>query len=151
MYNFISIGSGVLDPRGVEFPNLPLTVWMALTTVFALTCYTVMMTVIFALEYMNETFSLHFKLHCFHRYPNSGRRMLVCLLCKFPAERLNHYWIICGDLIWLPYYLIFRISQTINLIKLWCKIWFQNCASLLKHGCLCRYAGHVWQIIYCKK
>ena len=24
---------GVLDPRGVEFPNLPLTVWMALTTV----------------------------------------------------------------------------------------------------------------------
>ena len=33
MYNFISIGSGVLDPRGVEFPNLPLTVWMALTTV----------------------------------------------------------------------------------------------------------------------
>ena len=33
MYNVISIGSGVLDPRGVEFPNLPLTVWMALTTV----------------------------------------------------------------------------------------------------------------------
>ena len=33
MYNFISIGSGVLDPRGVEFPTLPLTVWMALTTV----------------------------------------------------------------------------------------------------------------------
>ena len=42
MYNFISIGSGVLDPRGVEFPNLPLTVWVALTTVLrtnVLHCY----------------------------------------------------------------------------------------------------------------
>ena len=33
MYNFISIGSGVLDPRGVEFPTLQLTVRTALTTV----------------------------------------------------------------------------------------------------------------------
>jgi len=37
---------------------------------------------------------------------------------------LNRYWIICGDLIWVLYYLIFRISQTINLNLLWFKIWF---------------------------
>ena len=50
MYNFISIGSEVLDPRGVEFPTLPLTVWMALTTVLrtnVLHCEHVRLTCVF--------------------------------------------------------------------------------------------------------
>jgi len=41
MPNFNSIGSGVLEPQVAENRYLPLTGAIALTTVYALTCYTV--------------------------------------------------------------------------------------------------------------
>jgi len=40
--NFNSIGSGVSEPQVAEHRYLPLTGGIALTTVYALTCYTVM-------------------------------------------------------------------------------------------------------------
>ena len=39
--NFNSIGSGVSEPQVAENRHLPLTGGIALTTVYALTCYTV--------------------------------------------------------------------------------------------------------------
>ena len=42
MPNFNSIGSGVSEPQVAENRYLPLTGGIALTTVYALTCYTVM-------------------------------------------------------------------------------------------------------------
>ena len=41
MPNFNSIGSGVSEPQVAENRYLPLTGGIALTTVYALTCYTV--------------------------------------------------------------------------------------------------------------
>jgi len=41
MLNFNSIGSGVSEPQVAENRHLPLTGGIALTTVYALTCYTV--------------------------------------------------------------------------------------------------------------
>ena len=41
MPNFNSIGSGVSEPQVAENRYLPLTGSIALTTVYALTCYTV--------------------------------------------------------------------------------------------------------------
>jgi len=41
MPNFNSIGSGVSEPQVAENCYLPLTGGIALTTVYALTCYTV--------------------------------------------------------------------------------------------------------------
>jgi len=43
MPNFDSIGSGVSEPQVAENRYLPLTKGIALTTVYALTCYTVIM------------------------------------------------------------------------------------------------------------
>ena len=43
MPNFNSIGSGVSEPQVAENRYLPLTGGIALTTVYALTCYTVTM------------------------------------------------------------------------------------------------------------
>jgi len=41
MPNFNLIGSGVFEPQAAENRYLPLTGGIALTTVYALTCYTV--------------------------------------------------------------------------------------------------------------
>ena len=41
MPNFSSIGSGVSEPQVAENRHFPLTRGIALTTVYALTCYTV--------------------------------------------------------------------------------------------------------------
>jgi len=43
MPNFNSIGSGVSEPQVAENHYLPLTGGIALTTVYALMCYTVIM------------------------------------------------------------------------------------------------------------
>jgi len=43
MPNFNSIGSGVSEPQVAENRHLPLTGGIALTTVYALTCYTVIL------------------------------------------------------------------------------------------------------------
>jgi len=44
MPNFNLIGSGVSEPQVAENRYLPLTGGIALTTVYALTCYTVILT-----------------------------------------------------------------------------------------------------------
>jgi len=48
MPNFNSIGSGVSEPQVAENRYLPLTGGITLTKVYALTCYTVMLYILFS-------------------------------------------------------------------------------------------------------
>jgi len=54
MPNFNSIGSGVTEPQVAENRYLPLTGGIALTTVYALTCYTVIHAVAYGLSIDSE-------------------------------------------------------------------------------------------------
>jgi len=55
MPNFYSIGSGVSEPQVAENRYLPLTGGIALTTVYALTCYTVIKLFSFNKSYFPST------------------------------------------------------------------------------------------------